>query len=522
MRIFYSAFALAFVATMTWAKEPVNDRMIGANHDGVQTVMKAADTALPDPSELISEQPEGTLYKNMYRSANLYVAVGSATTNRSYDGYAGDMVVSNDGKRLYVKDPFIKLAPGTWIVGDLDENGIVEFHFPQVIYNKGGIIGYAWKMNISSDGIVPDADTQTVKFKWADNKLTQVTPSDVIGMTDANQEWMGYGAAQSEYAVVTDLAANPTDESKADTYKMTYYDLSGNTLTATLKVLVDGSDIYIGGIQRPEFWMKGTISGTTASFPAQYLGVNGSTHAYMMPFNPNTYQFMNSLDFTYDAAKGTLACEQALEVNIGKVNMSALNMYVSPSLVKTTYAAGKPATPVITYVMEYNKEDENLAAVIYQLSNLSADGQQMDQDKLFFNIYLDGELQTFSPSAYDYLKADMTDVPYAYADSYTNMFTGEKGFDFVVKNGCQLVYLYRDFRKVGVKAIYVDGDTRTESDMAEWLTSGVRDLPVDDADGQVVAYYDLSGRKVNRPEHGLYLKAVRHADGSVHTVKVKK
>ena len=262
------------------------------------------------------------------------------------------------------------------------------------------------------------------------------------------------------------------------------------------------------------------------TFPSgQYLGVNnGSTHAYMMAYDLNTYQTMSSLSFGYDASAGLLSSDGALEVNIGKNNMSSLGMFVYPYLEKVDYTVDAPAYPLITGVVAYGSDpnEPEMAAVVYKLSNESASGQQLNEANIYYNIYLDGELQTFNESEYKYLKADMTDIPYAFADSYVDMFSGTKGWDFKVQDEQQYIYFYKPFSQVGIQAMYVDGDKTYKSSLVTYDVTGICNDLTTGAVEKSVSYTDLGGRKVAAPTKGVYLKTVTYSDGTTKTVKVLK
>lgn len=518
MKKIYTLIALAMTASALWAQTT------GESAKVKKTAVNAESTTLPSAETLISSTPEGVLYENMYHSANVYVAYGGATTNRTYDGYVGNVVVSFDGKKIYMKDPFIKLAPGTWLEGDLSADGTAEFKFPQMIYNKGGVTGYAWKLVIANGNIGIDETTQSVKFKWDGSKLSQENTSDLIGMLNENSEWMGYGASQAVYSVMTDVAAKPADESKAETYRMTYYNAEGNVKTASARVVVDGSDIYIGDIYDPGFWMKGTLNGNKASFPMQYLGVHANaSHAYMIPFDADTYQILSSLDFTYSSTAGSLSADKTILINLGNTGLSALDMFVAPSLSKVSYTVEAPAKPVILQCEPIGYDGGgNYGVFVYKLTTNSVSGKQLNQNNIYYNIYLDDELYTFPTSLYAYIKNDITDVPYAFTDSYRS-WSGSQGLDFIADNGQQVIFVYKDYSKLGVKAVYVDGDQRIESELAEKsVTTGIDNAAAEGKAIKSVSYTDLNGARISRPSHGIYLQTTTYADGEKKTVKVVK
>lgn len=515
MKKFYTLIALAFAAMAVNAQMPVQQ-------DSELPPLPLEGT-LPADNKLIDKQPDGTLYKDMYHSANVYVVYGTSSTNRTFDGYVGDVVVSADGKKIYMKDPFIKFAPGTWLEGELAEDGTATFKFPQIIYNKGGVKGYAWKLVIADGNIGKDETVQSVKFNWDGKTLSQVDGNEIIGMLNENDEWMGYGALQASYSVMTDKGAKPADESKALTYRMTYMDQGGSSHTSAVRVVIDGSDIYLGDIYDPDFWVKGTISGNKASFGMQYLGVHANaSHLYMVPFDFNQYAATSSLDFTYDATTGSLSTDNAMLINIGKTGLSAVDLIVSPIFNKVDYTVGTPVRPVLAYCAPYGYEGGDYGVMSYQLNPKSTDGTNLNQSNIYYNVYLDGELQTFTTDKYAYIRTDITDVPFDFTDNYVQPFTGQKGLDFVSDQGIQYIFLYKRYSKIGLKAIFVDGDKRYESAMAEYTVTGIDATPAEGKVVKSVTYTDLNGARIATPTHGIYLQTTTYADGEVKTIKVVK
>lgn len=498
----------------------------------------AKASSLPDVSQIISEQPAGTLYKNMYRKCSGL----DDGYEKTYDGCADDVVVSEDGKKLYIKSPFPALATG-WIVGDMDESGNVSFKFPQVVYHQDAnemtgateLTGYAYKVILDNVNYKVNIDqtTQTVNFKWENGTLKQVNADDVIAMTNAGGQFAGYASYANEYSVLTDTPVKPDAESTASTYLMTYTDYATRQeATKNVKLIIEGDEVYLGRFYN-DYWIKGTLSGNKVIFPTgQYLGTETAKypiHEYMMGFEisaDNTQAFeLDNLEFTYDEQAGTLTNDKVLGVNVGKGDAGLMAIFMNPTLTKTNYVAAAPAKPEILSAMKYNENGEGTSAVVYSLSNASADGGTLDPECIYYNIYLDGKLQTFKPADYMYLSADMTDIPYGYYDvNYEQSGSGATGYDFQLLSNMQCVYFYKAFNVVGVKAIYVDGSNRLESEMAEYdVTSGISNAVADGVSAEKsVTYYDLSGRKVSAPAKGIYMKTVEMENGQRKTIKFMK
>lgn len=566
MKRLYTAVALVFAIATTWAQVPFAQAMKSAEgkrmhldgryangtelktigHSNASKVMRAADaTALPTVDDLITAQPEGTLYQNTYRTCSAFYPDDYGNVKqKDADGYATDIVVSGDGKKIYVKNPFINLNTDTWLAGDLDAEGNVEFKFPQAIYygtsSAGATLGYAWKMAQTSTSqgtaIAKDETSQSVKFKWQNNTLTQVNANEVIGLGNENGEWYGYGIYNSVFAEFTDVAVKPTDVSKAEEWRLSYTSaFDGETKKTNVKIVIDNNFVWVGGIYNSDFWMMGRISGDNVVFPAQYLGYADGVYNYMLPLelkqeNNQTMAYsMDNLTFTYDAAAKKMSTDYVLGINVGKNQIQLWEGFMSPVIEKVAYAVETPAKPVIYYVMPYNsdKDQPNMGGMEYILSNLSTDGKELDESKLFYNIYLDDQLLTFDKATYRYIENDMTDLPYGYTDSYYSKMYQYYGYDLytVSDKGVtyQDIYLHKDFKKVGVKALYIDGDTRLESQMAEYTVTAINNAAISEgADVKSISYSDLSGRKVSAPQHGIYLKTTTFGNGKTKTVKIVK
>ena len=105
----------------------------------------------------------------------------------------------------------------------------------------------------------------------------------------------------------------------------------------------------------------------------------------------------------------------------------------------------------------------------------------------------DDELVTFSPDDYQNLETEMTDVPYSFSDQYEFYKYDENH---------RTIYFYKDVKKkIGMEAVYVDGDLRFGSGITEYYPNG-DPTGVDMTEATVkqiksVDFYDLSGRKLS-------------------------
>ena len=154
----------------------------------------------------------------------------------------------------------------------------------------------------------------------------------------------------------------------------------------------------------------------------------------------------------------------------------------------------------------------------FSLSYYSADFNYLDPSHLYYNLYIDGEVQTFSPDDYQNVDTEMTDVPYSFYDQYEF---------YKYDENARTIYFYKEVKeKIGMEAFYIDGDTRLGSGVAEYYPygdpTGVKMTDANVKQIKSVEFYDLSGRKVSNPTKGIYLRTVTYSDGTKASRKIVK
>lgn len=140
----------------------------------------------------------------------------------------------------------------------------------------------------------------------------------------------------------------------------TYYTASGQLLVygssgwqdgtpESIQVIVDGSDIYIAGLAYwvEEAWIKGTIDGTTATFPAaQQVDEDESYPEWISGSNDG--ETVCDLVFNFDQEAGVLEC---VTTYIGECAAEdAFSVYAYWN--KPTFTKEKPAAPEVVVLPE--------------------------------------------------------------------------------------------------------------------------------------------------------------------------
>lgn len=565
----FSASVFAQTPFQKFIAEKANKSLINKEMalKGKKTNLRLTNIGLPKADKLksfrkaasadtiITSQPAGTLYKNWYQYSEGYYIFWGYPMSGINDGNTQDFVITDDGT-VYLKNPISNYATNSWIKGHKIEGDTIAFDFPQKIYTQEAEAGEeyadedqtinisAWRMvyTIGEDEegeyqtYVPDSTTQTVKFVFRNDSLFKTEPDILLAMGESTTgEWAGYGDLTNDISLVKDQPASPTTTND-DKYLIKSTDASGNDVYQVAKVVVENNDIYLGGINPNEenSWAKGRLEGNKAIFDKQqYLGVDNVTkaHTYFIPVDKKTITMdfgngfvfdydsvyaVKEIVFDYDAANKTLKSEGGFDINKGTITINQQAEYFTPSL---ALWEDKPGISEIPFIADYNPFDDatGRGGIQFVLSRLTDEGQYLNPDKLYYNIYFDDEAFTFYPDEYPEFTEAVTDVPYNH--------TGKdiQGFD-----DSRIVYFYTTgFEKIGVKEVYIDDNGKRYESETAWIDSdgneidGIKNASFKNLKGvKSVTYTDISGRKVASPAKGLYIKSTTLDDGTVRTAKV--
>ena len=492
--------------------------------------------------EPIMDVPEGTLYDNMYASSFAYGLGWGDIYIQNVDGGIGKVVEGADGN-LYIYNPisqgYIWFSILPWIKAEPAGDGKYVVTLPQLYILDYGDPYYAYCMHYDEDEGLPVVEEEgQIEFTWENGVLTQLGDK-FIGLCDATADWFYMADQHIVYAPQTDAPIiMHDDEYYIQSYTMTY--LSDPTdLTKTkdciVDVVIDGEDIYMGNLNGNNYdsFIKGTLADGKATFPSrQYLGVddyyNGhiyvltgdafvDTETYGSPvFN---YNLNDEIVFTVDEEARNIVAEwpAAMVTNVGPNTLSIINDYVAPGLVAFDEFPATPATPIFTVEDVTVNATTGFTVLHFTIPTVDTDGYKLNENKLYYNIYLDDEVFTFTPEDYIGLSSAMTDVPYKFEDNVN--------FDIYMSgNGRHTVYLYTtNYKKVGIQSIYTAGGEVNRSPVA-YVNNPTPTSINEVADGKQVAsvrYFNMAGQEMNQP-NGLTLIVTTYTDDTTATIKVVK
>lgn len=341
---------------------------------------------------------------------------------------------------------------------------------------------------------------QLLKYVWRNDSLIMVMPKDeMIGMCRANGNWTSYAEATYKAVKLDNNTAAPSDAATVQDGLMLYMDVEGQSQLYPVKYALDGDDVYLGDLSAniKGLWIKGKKDGTTVTFPpTSYIGIDTTTACYM---------------YASSAVMGK-----------GVDDDRSTNIFDTYRYALINAWDKRPAAPLPPKLTAFQPYDPNPwggpGGLQFTLSYYSTDFNYLDPSHLYYNLYIDDELVTFSPEDYQNLKTEMTDVPYSFSDQYEFYKYDENH---------RTIYFYKDVKKkIGMEAVYVDGDLRFGSGITEYYPNG-DPTGVDMTEATVkqiksVDFYDLSGRKLSAPAKGICIRTITYTDGSKASRKIVK
>jgi hypothetical protein len=228
----------------------------------------------------------------------------------------------------------------------------------------------------------------------------------------------------------------------ADEWVITYNNNMDVASSGALKIGFDGNDVYLQGLNSflTEAWIKGTLEGTTITFPGrQYFGFYQDS-----PYSGyDMYLQDEDVLFTYDADANKMTAITE-EITIYTSTLLKGDIYKNAVITKVIEKAAIPATPNISQIYDSSTGP----VVMYTVPTLDVDGNAIASSKLTFQFLSDIEQEitpvTFDPADYSSLSEAMTIFPYGFKDN-TELFP-------------TYMYLkqadYSQWNKIGIQSIY--------------------------------------------------------------------
>lgn len=531
---------------------PMNFTMSKVNN---KAALPAFARKAASDSELITEQPAGTLHDNLYGSGEGYLVFFGYVFPTSIDGTVERYVEGSNGE-VYLQNAVGTIVPDTWIKGEKAQGDTIQFNFPQKYYvqeavdDDGNPTGeqeyfYLFRSVLNEDGssLVPDETSQTIKYVLRNDSLIRVDNYDkgvYLALCAEDGGWTGYADYYQTWSKMKEQPSVPSVTATKAKYQIEYINTDGIEDARIVDVAIDGNDFYLGNLtdNAPDNWAKGKIDGDKVVFDGKiYMGVDpvNQMHTFFASLGSekiwdesygqevDSFYFEKSISFDYDAQTQHLKSDGMFDVNNGMNSVYSSATFESPEMKPWSNIPGSPKDPEM---LQYRAFDENYGygAIQFWFEKKSVDDNLLDANKLYYNVYFDDELFTAYPDEYSKITEELTDIPYYFSDG---------SYDFVAQGDSHILYFYMTgFSKIGLQTFYKDGDKVYKSNLVQYaideegnftpIETAIKGMTADDGNVTSVSYSDLSGRRVSNLASGVYLKTMKMADGTQKTVKVVK
>lgn len=304
-----------------------------------------------------------------------------------------------------------------------------------------------------------------------------------------------------------------------------------------VKVGMDSQHIYLQGIVEgmPSFTtIYGDLNGNQASLPQdQFLGGYYGYEIYtkcieliggQYDFSPESATVNLNIDtanktISYSENSPLLYIIADLQQRLGLALYEEFNLKVQDSF------SGTPRNP---YNLDYNDDyiDYGYYSFMFNISNVSTEGNVLNNEDLYYKVYIDGDVFEFEEEFDDDLGYNIYD---GFGTGELVPFYFDNGNDFYSwsVNQREVGIYIEGVSTIGVQTIYDYNGQVTESGIVTFNTeTGEVDSTPSGVEGLInnevksVMYYDLNGRRIANPEQGIFIKKSVNNDGKVSTKKV--
>lgn len=346
------------------------------------------------------------------------------------------------------------------------------------------------------------------------------------GYDGCQLKWFGIAYADMEWVPVDTFTTIPEGVEKNK------YALCHNSGGRFIEMAINKDKVYIAGMAAdPKACFVGEIAadGQSVVFHTnQFLGVDESEEYfhYMVAAapedieNPDTGQITHTIaptdSFTaiLDSDKKTLSFmehETGFAISNGPEKVGGGTLYIEPLITRQDdYVIDTPSDPEIVAYNPYN-EANGYGTFNFNLPFWNKQGLLLNPDNMFYNVYLDDEVMTFSADIYTSLDNDITNLPYYFSDYYDIFSVGIN----------HAVYLYEGgYKRIGVQSFVMADGIEYRSPIIYNISDdvGIDNIP-ERSNNVIDTYYlDFSGKRIENPT-GFAIKCTRYDDGRMKSEK---
>lgn len=385
-----------------------------------------------------------------------------------------------------------------------------------------------YRFIIQEDGSwVPEDDTVMLGHcVWVD-------PKDYGVDEEPQWDWQGAGDIYLYLSSVPDkTVVSPEDLNYVD------YNLIYNNIYQGIEVGFDNNDVYFKGLctfdpSLKDALVKGTLKDGKIILPTgQYFGISeeylntiffmtgessvntDENGASFRKFNMN-----DELVFEYDADKHLMTSTDDYCMSVTMAEPYYYDFVLDPVIREAdpNLEVKELLQPVYWDFYPQNDEYGLPNQVVFIIPQVSAEFIPLDTNRIFYQVFVDGELFEFLPDEYERLTEPMTNVPFGFNDDW----------DFYGEGALQYAYIAPfDVESLSVRTLYTNNDGSTiYSPMLYYIgtdPSGIRNKTTDRATVLSTEWCDLTGSRIVAPGKGISIRLERMSDGTTHSSLIAK
>lgn len=544
--LFVAASVLALSASAAIGREPLPrtaPESIALQSDRHRAPSKVPTTVIP------GETPEGI--ERFYTVKAISQVPGNYGTMQAETDCVKKVIFSEDGKTVWFQNMQYGV-PGDYIMGTIDGNRIV-CEFPQLyvhqlqkdsqgneahVYFNLMALDYTVEVGRDDYGQIVNfydfsiSEEQTVEFEYNPEtgditELSTLGIGTVVVMYDEDDnevpQFINYADLDFEMTWEKDFyVPEIPDDLEYENYIFEFVNDRDRSRRHYVNVAERGDFVFIQGLS--EFMPEAVVclqkeeDGEDYFIPmGEYLGysLGNQIMAYTGRYvgNEGDFEPTDVMKFKVDHEAKTInfvSSADFLAYNTSLDELYYVDFFNMPQLAQCEQPAF--ATPTPPYEMWYIDDYFEWGLgyqLIFFVSPESTEGELLSTKRLYFQLHIDGEPYLLEPEEYRNLLEPMDLVPFDFTeDRDINDFAGVERYD---------ISFYCDgFRTCGIQIWYENADgTFSGSDVA---TYDLAKAEMTEADMEGAEYYDLTGRRLDRPAPGI---CIVRKDGKTSKMMVR-
>lgn len=460
-----------------------------------------------------------------------------------WDQILASHLVYGDDNEVYIYEIFPYLPTQSYIKGVKDGDKVVV-ELPQAVYyddSTGVVEAYCYNIIsiddfVDEDGVEWEAfvphDKATLTFEIAEDGsmvAKEIGGNLMLGAIDSEDgQWIGLGAWELSISLFTDVPVTVPDDFEVS---KNFWTCVGDGYGWQVNFAQGGEEIYLQGLSErmPDAWVKGTVEyddyTATVSIPqdqyvGDFMGYRIFTKCVQMTVDENGNIFYDDLmdpdyefQLVWDFEEETMVAKDkdvVLLFNTSQNDIYFVNDLMDMKLIRQDSFEGTPKDP---YGLEFLDvmQEEDYSVFSFFLPGISTDGDYLVTDDLSYVVYVDGEEWVFDADEYE-LEESLDEIPWNF-EGYWILKRYES-------TEHMLAFFVEGITTLGVQTVYRHNGVETRSEIVTISldSSSVEALGAAKKVADV-KYYDLSGKQVDAPASGIFVKRVTFEDGTVDTFK---